>query len=193
MRAVHNDISVIEGKDGTPKQREEKRQHILNWRKVFSEGYARVQMQDLVNADISRGGIYLYFKSVEEVFRELLLQRERTLIEDVKKMIAENLSFADLFDAYLELQKKRLKHIEDSLIQAMYEYHFTVDNETSSSLRDKQVENAQETIRLVIHYGCEKGCIEPENVDVVVEHMLTTEGLNIYALLGGLFQNCKHS
>lgn len=170
--------------------REEKRQHILNCsRKVFSEkGYARVTMQDLVNAsDISRGGIYLYFKSVEEVFRELLLQRERTLIEDVKKMISENLSFDDLFDAYLELQKKRLKHIEDSLIQAMYEYHFTVDNETSSSLRDKQVENAQETIRLVIHYGCEKGCIEPENVDVVVEHiMLTIEGLNIYALLGGL-------
>lgn len=170
--------------------REEKKQHILNCsRKVFSEkGYARVTMQDLVDASqISRGGIYLYFKSVEEVFRELLLQRERTVIEDVKALISQNLSFDDLFEEYLKLQKTRLRHIDDSLIQAMYEYHFTEDNEASSSLRDQQVANAQETIRLVIDYGRQKGCIEAKDVDVVVEHiMLTIEGLNIYALLGGL-------
>lgn len=170
--------------------REEKKQHILQCsRKVFSEkGYARVTMQDLVDASqISRGGIYLYFKSVEEVFRELLLQRERTLIEEVKALISEGRSFEDLFDAYLKLQKNRLKHIDESLIQAMYEYHFTENNEASSSLRDQQVSNAQETIRLVIDYGRQKGCIKPEDVDVVVEHiMLTIEGLNIYALLGGL-------
>ena len=170
--------------------RQEKKQHILNCsRKVFSEkGFARVTMQDLVNAsNISRGGIYLYFKSVESVFREVILQRERTIIDDVEKMIEEKLSFHDVFDEYLKIHKNRLKGIDDSLIQAMYEYHFTQETEVAKQLRDQQVENAQETIRLIINYGYQQGVIESERLDILVEHiMLTIEGLNIYALLGGL-------
>lgn len=170
--------------------RQEKRQHILDCsKKVFSEkGFTRVTMQDLVNAsEISRGGIYLYFKSVESVFRELILQRERTIIDDVKKLIAKDTGFEAVFDAYLKMQKNRLKSIDDSLVQAMYEYHFTQESEISKSFRDNQVSNAQETIRLLINYGYEQGCIKLENIDVLVEHiMLTIEGLNIYALLGGL-------
>ena len=170
--------------------RQEKKQHILNCsRKVFSEkGFARVTMQDLVNAsEISRGGIYLYFKSVESVFRELILQRERTIIDDVKKMISKSLSFTEVFDEYLKIQKNRLKAIDESLIQAMYEYHFTQDSDISKQLRDQQVQNAQETIWLIINYGYEQGAIHSERLDILVEHiMLTIEGLNIYALLGGL-------
>ena len=49
----------------------QKRQYILETaRKVFAEkGFKRVTMKDIVEAcDISRGGLYLYFNSTEEVF-----------------------------------------------------------------------------------------------------------------------------
>ena len=52
-----------------------KKQYILDKaRVVFSEkGFKNVTMKDIVDAcDISRGGLYLYFSSTEDIFLEVL-------------------------------------------------------------------------------------------------------------------------
>ena len=57
----------------------QKKQLILEKAKeVFVEkGFRNVTMKDIVDAcEISRGGLYLYFSSTEEIFREVLLTKE---------------------------------------------------------------------------------------------------------------------
>ena len=53
-------------------------------RKVFEEkGYLKVTMKDIVEAcEISRGGLYLYYESVRELFLDVL-QAEKETTEDV--------------------------------------------------------------------------------------------------------------
>ena len=55
---------------------EQKREHILKQAKeVFAKkGFRDVTMKDIVEAcEISRGGLYLYFGSTEEIFKEILV------------------------------------------------------------------------------------------------------------------------
>ena len=55
---------------------EQKREYILEKaHKVFAQkGYRNVTMKDIVEAcEISRGGLYLYFGSTEEIFKEILI------------------------------------------------------------------------------------------------------------------------
>ena len=56
---------------------EQKREYILKKaREVFAKkGFRDVTMKDIVEAcEISRGGLYLYFGSTEEIFKEILKQ-----------------------------------------------------------------------------------------------------------------------
>ena len=65
---------------------EQKRQLILDSaRNVFAaKGYRAVTMKDIVEASqISRGGLYLYFSSVEEVFLAVLEMEEKKSDEEV--------------------------------------------------------------------------------------------------------------
>ena len=53
----------------------QKKRYILeNARKVFMEkGFKKVTMKDIVEAcEISRGGLYLYFESTNQIFLEVL-------------------------------------------------------------------------------------------------------------------------
>ena len=63
------------------KQRESKKVKILeSARRVFCrKGYLDVTMQDIIDeCGISRGGIYLYFTSVDEIFQEVITTRNKT-------------------------------------------------------------------------------------------------------------------
>ena len=65
---------------------EQKREYILKQAKeVFAKkGFRDVTMKDIVEAcEISRGGLYLYFGSTEEIFREILLAELEDEGEDI--------------------------------------------------------------------------------------------------------------
>lgn len=172
------------------KMREEKRQHIIeSSKRVFSEkGFTSVTMQDLIDASkISRGGIYLYFKSVEEVFVAVILQRERKIVDEVDNLIDKDLSFDDVIEAYLSMQKKRLKSIDETYLRASYEYHFNEQSLSSNEFRDEQIANATQTIQKILHYGVIKGDVSEARFNNLVQHIVAfIEGLNVYTLLGSL-------
>lgn len=63
----------------------QKKKYILDTaRKVFAEkGFKNVTMKDIVEAcEISRGGLYLYFESTEQILMEVL-QMEADETDDV--------------------------------------------------------------------------------------------------------------
>ena len=81
---------------------DQKRQLILDSAaKVFSDkGYKAVTMKDIVEASgISRGGLYLYFPSVEDVFLAVLEMKEKTADNEISGEAFENASGGEIFPA----------------------------------------------------------------------------------------------
>ncbi len=89
----------------------QKKKYILDTaRKVFVEkGYKSVTMKDIVEAcGISRGGLYLYFDSTEQILLEIL-QMEAEETDDIfSENITEGDTAADILTLFLKEQKKEL-------------------------------------------------------------------------------------
>ena len=95
----------------------QKKQLILEKAKeVFVEkGFRNVTMKDIVDAcEISRGGLYLYFSSTEEIFREVLLTKEE---EDhvLAESVGENATVSEIFALFLKEQKKEILRSKKTL------------------------------------------------------------------------------
>ena len=66
----------------------EKRNLILERaEQVFSKkGFSAVTMKDIIDAcNISRGGIYLYFNSTDEIFMEVIKSHHQTCMQKTKR------------------------------------------------------------------------------------------------------------
>ena len=76
--------------------------------KVFAEkGYRAVTMKDIVEAsNISRGGLYLYFSSVEEVFLAVLDNEEKKTDTEVEQEQLQEATNVEMLLWFLKLQKK---------------------------------------------------------------------------------------
>lgn len=152
------------------------------------KGYSNVTMKDIIDeCGISRGGIYLYFNSVDEIFKQVVITRERNKTEDIRKQIQLNVNFLELLDAYLLTQKRRLLNMSDSLLRAMYEYNFTNTTAEDFELREAQVDGIRNTISDILSLGVRQGYVNEAMLDIMKDHMMfIIEGLSVYALLGGL-------
>lgn len=160
----------------------QKKQYILETaRKVFVEkGYKNVTMKDIVEAcDISRGGLYLYFGSTEEILLAIL-QQEADETDDVfTKSISEEDSAADILTLFLKEQKRELLHKKNNLTMAVYEYSFTNKEKKNSILR-KQFDAGTKVIEKLIEIGIASGefyCENPRGAAVNIMYVL--EGMKI--------------
>lgn len=152
------------------------------------KGYAGVTMKDIIEeCEISRGGIYLYFSSIEEIFKDVVLSRERRKFEGIRDSVHQNVDFLELLDAYFLTQKKRLLNMSESLLRAMYEYHFTHKSEADFDFREAQVDNIRNTLEEMLSLGVKQNYVVNPNIDALRDHMMfMIEGLSVYSLLGGL-------
>ena len=86
----------------------QKKKYILETaRKVFMEkGYKNVTMKDIVEAcDISRGGLYLYFNSTAEIFREVLHMESEEADDVFSDSIREDATATEILALFLKEQK----------------------------------------------------------------------------------------
>ncbi len=106
-------------------------------RQVFAEkGYISVTMKDIVEAcGISRGGLYLYFESTEEVFRAVLeaeksrkRQKSELSLEDIGDQMDDpgDSSAAATLLAFFKEQKREILRRKSGLTIATYEYYLTM-------------------------------------------------------------------
>lgn len=187
-------VSLIRYGDTMRKSNETKRKAkydliLEKARLVFCrKGYSNVTMKDIIDeCGISRGGIYLYFNSVDEIFKQVVITRERNKTEEIRKQIQLNVNFIELLDTYLLTQKRRLLNMSESLLRAMYEYNFTNTTAEDFELREAQVDGIRNTISDILALGVSQGYVEETTRDIIKDHMMfIIEGLSVYALLGGL-------
>ncbi len=169
------------------KQRNDKRDMIIEKaREVFCrKGYLSVTMKDIVDiCGISRGGLYLYFSSVEELFQAVITNRNMSRFQTVRKQVEMNAEFWGLFNTYLNMQKDRLLHMENSILRATYEYYFAHQKPSDIEFRNMQIACIKKTITDILNLGVHQGVITNDNIDEVAEsYMFLIEGMSVFGLL----------
>lgn len=168
----------------------QKKQYILDTaRKVFVEkGYKSVTMKDIVEAcEISRGGLYLYFDSTEQILLEIL-QMEAQETDDVFTVqISEEDTAADILTLFLKEQKKELLQKKNNLTVAVYEYFFAHRSIDKNNMLRKQFDAGVKVLEKLIEMGIASGefyCENPKGAASNIMYVL--EGMKINAQTFGI-------
>lgn len=163
----------------------QKKKYILETaRKVFMEkGYKNVTMKDIVEAcDISRGGLYLYFNSTAEIFREVLHMESEEADDVFSDSIREDATATEILALFLKEQKKELLSKKDNLAIATYEYYFGEDVPKKDNILKRQFDSAVKIIEKLIETGVENGEFYCEDCRSATRNiMFLLEGLKISA------------
>ncbi len=168
----------------------QKKKYILETaRKVFVEkGFKDVTMKDIVEAcEISRGGLYLYFDSTEQILMEVL-QMEADETDDVfTQNITKEDTAADILTLFLKEQKKELLQKKDNLTVAVYEYFFAHQSTDKNNMLRKQFDAGVRVIEKLIEAGIASGefyCEDPKGAAANI--MFVLEGMKIDAQTFGI-------
>ena len=152
------------------------------------KGFLNVTMQDIIDeCGISRGGIYLYYNSVDEIFQEVIRQRNKERFSIISKAIQENKPFQDVFANFISLQKERILNIEESLFRAYCEYVFSKPKGTAQSFKDTQLNHLRKSVMSILTLGVNQNVVNEENIKRLADHIIVTiDGLSVLALGGVL-------
>ncbi len=168
----------------------QKKKYILETaRKVFVEkGYKNVTMKDIVETcGISRGGLYLYFDSTEQILLEVL-QMEADETDDVfSQNITQDDTAADILTLFLKEQKKELLQKKNSLTVAVYEYFFAHKSTDKNNMLRKQFDAGVRVLEKLIKAGIASGefyCEDPKGAASNIMYVL--EGMKIDAQTFGI-------
>lgn len=173
---------------------EQKRMYILKRAKtVFAEkGFRAVTMKDIVDiCEISRGGLYLYFASTEEIFRAILLTQLESEEDELLEGITEDSPMADILMLFLKEQKKEILRKKEDISVATYEFFFANKPEKKS---DNYVRSQFDTAVMVLTRILEEGVLRGEFYEqdckaAAVNIMYTIEGMKICARTMGLSES----
>ncbi len=162
----------------------QKRKYILEKaRAVFAEkGFKNVTMKDVVDAcDISRGGLYLYFSSTEELFLAVLA--DDTSEDDEEAVVAAlsgDATAGDMLAIFLKEQKKEILRKKNNLTVATYEYFSLHKVAGKDNPLKNQFDTAVRIVEKLIENGVENDEFYCENpLGCARNLMYVVEGLKI--------------
>lgn len=168
----------------------QKRQLIIETaRRIFVEkGYKDATMKDIVEAcSISRGGLYLYFNSIEEVFLAVMNAEEEETDDVFSRELREDATAVDVLMIFLKEQKKEILRKKDDLSVAVYEYFFSNHQKKKENALQSRFEEATMALTHLIETGIQNG--EFYDVDAKMSAyniMVVLEGLRICARTMGI-------
>lgn len=164
----------------------QKRKYILETaREVFvQKGFKCVTMKDIVDAcDISRGGLYLYFASTEEIFMEVLRMETQETDDVFSDSIKEDATAADILMLFLKEQKRELLRKNNTLTKAIYEFYFAnKPAKKKDNILKNQFDTAVIILQKLIEAGVESGEFYCEDSSGTAKNiMFLLEGMKIAA------------
>lgn len=168
----------------------QKKRYILDTaKKVFVEkGFKNVTMKDIVEAcEISRGGLYLYFDSTEQILMEILEMEAQETDDVFGAQISEEDTAADILTLFLKEQKKELLQKKNNLTVAVYEYFFEHKSTDKNNMLRRQFDAGVRVIEKLIHAGIASGefyCEDPKGAASNIMYVL--EGMKINAQTFGI-------
>ncbi|MCL2224005.1 MAG: TetR/AcrR family transcriptional regulator [Defluviitaleaceae bacterium] len=157
-------------------------------RQVFCrKGFVAVTMQDIIDeCGISRGGIYLYFASVDEIFLEVMKHRNKERFSEVNTAVQGLEPFGKVLADYFARQKERLLNFENSLFRAYCEYIFSKPKPAVQAFRDIQFAQLQRTIVSILQLGVG----DNKKIHRLANHFIVViDGLSVLALAEALTED----
>ena len=158
-------------------------------REVFQQkGYLSVTMKDIVEAcEISRGGLYLYFDNLSDIFTEVMRLESEEADDVFSPAISGSMSSADILGLFLQEQKKELLRTSGSLSRAIFEYNFQNKLPPKENALRKQFDMAVKVMERLIVGGIEEGHFQCEDPKGAARNiMYVIEGLRISAQTIGI-------
>ena len=129
---------------------------------------------------MSRGGLYSHFSGTDKLFEAVLEMITEKSATDFQTEIKEGTSAVKILERALDNMEEEMKHPEDSLSMALYEYAETVNTDVMERL-DR---NAKEKWKMLIRYGIKRGEFQEVNVDEIVNMILYSyQGVRMWSMI----------
>jgi len=148
------------------------------------KGFHAVTMTDIVEqCGISRGGLYRYFNSTDEIFRALLMENSQQTQEAFTAEMEAATPFQQIMDAFWSSQQIELAEINDSIMTAAYEFFLSHRDAEDRELLHHQQDHSITELSRVIDYGVKRGEIQVQASRTAAAHIVIfLEGLRVLAL-----------
>ena len=140
-----------------------------SYRLFASKGFLKVTMKDICEAcGLSRGGLYRYYGSTQEIFEALLDDVSGETNEFIQSGIHNGVSAVELLDELLEQMRLEMLDKEHSLSYAIYEYSCTCTND----FMVRKNKAAEQKWQSLIEYGIQCGVFRPANAKTMIDIIL---------------------
>ncbi|TVX99760.1 TetR family transcriptional regulator [Cohnella terricola] len=175
----------------TETHRENKRKEILEAAKrVFiRQGYLASTMKDVVEeSGLSRGGVYLYFSSTEEMLLDMFQEGDHANDVQVEDLLTSFPTVWTALNALFDHLQEELLHVGESLIPVLYEALMAGWRKlTYADLMNVRYANAVVRIAEMLQEGIRRGEFRPlVDVDTMARMFITlNDGIMVEAIQFG--------
>lgn len=169
----------------TDEYKEQKKNEILEAAKMvfIRKGFDAVTMKDIIDeSGLSRGGVYLYYSSTEEIFQSLLELSDNIYIEAIRKLADDGSGMWDKLVMLIGIVKGQLTAAGEGLAPAIYEYFLSVKrNNQLRPLLVKRFDQALSNLELLIKKGIDRGEFHPKaSLDQIAKFLIMfMDGISI--------------
>lgn len=162
-----------------------RREHILNVAfELFAEkGYSATGMRDIMKtANISKGGIYVYFESKTAILLAIVKRFDNNR-HNILKNIDTSLSADEIFSQYLRKRLEIFKHEENCKWSRIALEFWSLPNKIPelSDINDKRFKAYKADIEYIISQGVDKGVFRKNCLveSTVYQIMSTINGIGV--------------
>jgi len=172
---------------------ERARESIINesYALFAGKGFKQVTMKDVCEVTgMSRGGLYSHFSGTDKLFEAVLEKIPEESAMDIQGEIEKGISAVKILEKALDLMEKEMKHPEESLGIALFEYAETVNSDVMERLN----RNAEEKWKRLIRYGIKQGEFRNVSVDQIVNVILYSyQGVRMWSRIIPMKPKTVHS
>ncbi|WP_162300619.1 TetR/AcrR family transcriptional regulator [Anaerosacchariphilus polymeriproducens] len=147
---------------------------------IFSEkGFSAVTMQDICKiCELSRGGLYRYYSSTQQIFEEILIRLTESDEDIIKEGIRQKCLARDILNAALEKMQKEMLDSNTSLSYAIYEYSVYCKTDFIMEINQK----AKDKWVSLINYGIQQKEFPKINPEQIADLLLYVyQGVRIFS------------
>ncbi|OWA33405.1 hypothetical protein B9G55_22300 [Saccharibacillus sp. O16] len=182
----------------TDQRKEERIQQILSAAKqVFIEkGYGEASLKDIIEeAGMSRGWIYLYYQTKEEIFEALLDYQDIEYHQYLEQLKAESSSIWAVIQQIYDRQLHDLENYGGGIVPAFYEYFLVGWRDAPrSELLHQRYEKGIKLFEQLLQAGVERGEFTPSLPLSDIAKLISSfqEGIVTHAITIGLEKANTH-
>jgi AcrR family transcriptional regulator len=152
----------------------------------LQRGYAAVTMKDICDAaHLSRGGLYRYFSSVDEVFWTVLNDTQSDHITRIETQLKSKVKARDILQKFFSEQFDEL--CSSTGFNRAYIEYFAVHDYTRRVFADEQLQRARKLLERLINYGVKTRDFNEVDPRIAADQILfMLEGIRAVTIVASL-------